>query len=44
VLVHGHGTFTAGRTLDEAYILTSLAEHSCRVLWLAGELTLHRSG
>jgi L-fuculose-phosphate aldolase len=32
VVVRGHGTFAAGRTLDEAYIFTSLAEHSCRVL------------
>jgi L-fuculose-phosphate aldolase len=34
VLVRGHGTFAAGRTLDEAYIFTSLAEHSCRILSL----------
>ncbi len=32
VIVRGHGTFAAGRTLDEAYVYTSLAEHSCRVL------------
>lgn len=32
VIVRGHGTFAAGKTLDEAYQLTSLAEHSCRVL------------
>ncbi|MCK9579531.1 MAG: aldolase [Methanoregula sp.] len=32
VIARGHGTFTAGKTLDEAYIFTSLAEHSCRVL------------
>jgi L-fuculose-phosphate aldolase len=43
VLVRGHGTFAAGKTLDEAYILTSLAEHACRVLWLSGYLTVHRS-
>ncbi|MBP1929291.1 L-fuculose-phosphate aldolase [Methanolinea mesophila] len=36
VLVKGHGTFAAGRGLDEAYILTSLVEHSCRVLWQLG--------
>ncbi|MCQ8894636.1 MAG: aldolase [Methanolinea sp.] len=36
VIVRGHGTFCAGKTLEEAYILTSLAEHSCRVLILAG--------
>ena len=34
VIVRGHGTFAAGKNLDEAYQLTSLAEHSCRVLAL----------
>ena len=34
VIVRGHGTFAGGRTLDEAYQFTSLAEHSCRVLAL----------
>ncbi len=34
VIARGHGTFAAGKTLDEAYIYTSLAEHSCRVLLL----------
>nr|WP_320161226.1 aldolase [uncultured Methanoregula sp.] len=34
VMVRGHGSFAAGKTLDEAYIYTSLAEHSCRVLAL----------
>ncbi|HUU75853.1 MAG TPA: aldolase [Methanoregulaceae archaeon] len=38
VAVRGHGTFAAGKSLDEAFILTSLAEHSCRVLWLVGDL------
>jgi L-fuculose-phosphate aldolase len=32
VVARGHGTFAAGKSLDEAYLLTSLAEHSCRVL------------
>ena len=32
VIARGHGTFAAGKTLDEAYIYTSMAEHSCRVL------------
>ncbi len=32
VIVRGHGTFAAGKTLDEAYVYTSLAEHACRVL------------
>jgi len=34
VIARGHGTFAAGKTLDAAYVLTSLAEHSCRVLIL----------
>jgi L-fuculose-phosphate aldolase len=34
VIARGHGTFAAGKTLDEAYVYTSLAEHSCRVLAL----------
>ena len=32
VIARGHGTFAAGKTLDEAYVYTSAAEHSCRVL------------
>jgi L-fuculose-phosphate aldolase len=36
VVARGHGTFAAGENLDEAYILTSLAEHSCRILFLTG--------
>ncbi len=34
VIASGHGTFAAGSTLTEAYVLTSLAEHSCRILAL----------
>jgi len=34
VIARGHGTFAAGKTLDEAYVYTSLAEHACRVLYL----------
>jgi L-fuculose-phosphate aldolase len=34
VLARGHGTFAVGKTLDEAFVYTSLAEHSCRVLFL----------
>jgi L-fuculose-phosphate aldolase len=30
----GHGTFAAGKSLDEAYLFTSLGEHACRVLML----------
>jgi L-fuculose-phosphate aldolase len=32
VIARGHGTFAAGKTLDEAYLFTSLAEHACKVL------------
>ena len=32
VIARGHGTFAAGKTLDEAFLYTSLAEHACRVL------------
>jgi L-fuculose-phosphate aldolase len=38
VVVRGHGTFTAGKSHDEAFILTSLVEQSSRVLWLVGDL------
>jgi L-fuculose-phosphate aldolase len=34
VIVRGHGTFAAGMTLDDAFVYTSLAEHSCRILIL----------
>jgi L-fuculose-phosphate aldolase len=33
-IVRGHGSFAAGKSLDEAYLYTSLAEHSCRVIAL----------
>lgn len=36
VIARGHGTFAGGKTLDEAYLYTSLAEYSCRVLMYAG--------
>jgi len=32
VIARGHGTFSGGKNLDEAYVLTSLAEHACRVI------------
>jgi len=38
VIVRGHGTFAAGKNLDAAYVYTSLAEHSCRVLNLKRSL------
>jgi L-fuculose-phosphate aldolase len=31
-IARGHGTFAAGRDLEEAYLVTSAAEHSCRIL------------
>ena len=34
VIARGHGTFAAGRDLDQAYLYTSLAEHCCKVLYL----------
>ncbi|HVP93539.1 MAG TPA: aldolase, partial [Methanoregulaceae archaeon] len=34
VVARGHGTFATGNSLDEAYVCTSLAEHSCRILVL----------
>lgn len=33
-IARGHGTFATGKTLEEAYLFTSLAEHACRVLSL----------
>jgi L-fuculose-phosphate aldolase len=41
VIVRGHGTFAGGKTLDEAYNYTSLAEHSCRVLLLKQSFLRH---
>jgi len=36
-IASGHGTFAAGKSLDEAYLFTSLGEHACRVLTLIGQ-------
>ena len=33
-VVFSHGTFAVGRTLGEAYIVTTQLEHSCRVKYL----------
>ncbi|KUG19049.1 MAG: class II aldolase/adducin family protein [Methanomicrobiaceae archaeon] len=35
-IARGHGTFAAGKTLDEAFLLTSAVEHTCRILLLSG--------
>jgi L-fuculose-phosphate aldolase len=42
VIARGHGTFAAGRTPDEAYLYTSLAEHACRVLYFKQGFLLNR--
>ena len=34
VIVRGHGTFSTGKTLEEAYIITSMIEHSCKIKYL----------
>jgi L-fuculose-phosphate aldolase len=33
VIARGHGTFAAGKNLDQAYLFTSLAEHCCKILY-----------
>jgi L-fuculose-phosphate aldolase len=38
VIARGHGTFAAGRNLEEAYLVTTAAEHACRILYLSGTL------
>lgn len=34
VVVYGHGTFAVGRTLEEAYVFTTQAEHSSKIKYL----------
>jgi L-fuculose-phosphate aldolase len=36
VIARAHGTFAKGRDLKEAYLLTSIAEHCCRILYYLG--------
>lgn len=36
-IARGHGTFAGGKSLDEAFVFTSLAEHACRIIALAGQ-------
>jgi L-fuculose-phosphate aldolase len=38
VIARGHGTFAGGKTLEEAYLHTAAAEHSCRILVLARQM------
>ena len=42
VIARGHGTFAAGKDLEEAYLVTTAAEHACRVLWLKAVLSGER--
>ena len=37
-IARGHGTFAGGNTLEEAYLHTAAAEHSCRVLVLVRQM------
>lgn len=37
-IASGHGTFAAGKSLNEGYLFTSLGEHSCRVLLLLSNI------
>ena len=30
-IVHGHGTFVVGGTVEEAYVATARIEHSCKI-------------
>ncbi len=39
VMVHRHGSFARGMTLEEAYVITELLEISCRILCLVKNLT-----
>jgi L-fuculose-phosphate aldolase len=38
VIARGHGTFAAGKDLEEAYLVTSAAEHSSRILYFSAAL------
>jgi len=38
VMVHRHGSFARGMTLEEAYVITELLEISCRILCLVQSL------
>ncbi len=40
VICKGHGIFATGQLLEEAYLLTSVLEESCQVLWFLKMLTL----
>jgi L-fuculose-phosphate aldolase len=33
-ILYSHGTFAIGRVLDEAYVMTTQVEHSCKIRYL----------
>lgn len=33
-IIYSHGTFAIGKVLDEAYVITTQVEHSCRIKYL----------
>lgn len=41
-VVYSHGTFAIGRTLGEAYIVTTQIEHSCKVKYLYERATARK--
>ena len=43
-IVRGHGTFAAGKDIEEAYLVTSAAEHACRILFYRSLLGQDDSG
>jgi L-fuculose-phosphate aldolase len=43
-IARGHGTFAAGKDLEEAYLVTAAAEHACRILYLKEILAGRKKG
>ncbi|MHC1566793.1 MAG: aldolase [Candidatus Syntropharchaeia archaeon] len=46
VIIHGHGTIAVGKILEEAYVVTAMMEHSCKIRYyhrLAKFLSIPRS-
>ncbi len=42
IVVHGHGTFARGATVDEAFVILSSIEHACMVKYLADMARMNR--
>jgi ribulose-5-phosphate 4-epimerase/fuculose-1-phosphate aldolase len=38
VLVHRHGSFARGMSIEEAYVYTELLEISCRILYMVRKM------